>query len=367
MNTQLDTLKEQVIPQFISSGKILEFEPFGNGHINDTYRLTVEDGGKITRYVLQRLNTNVFTRPKQVMENIFAVTEFLRSKSTAGQDPRSSMYFLRPKSGDPFFKTENGLSYRMYRFIEDTVSLDLPETREDFYQSALAFGNFQRQLSDFPANRLFETIPDFHNTPNRFQNFLRAVSEDRVGRLSTVQPEVAFIREREAFTHLLTDALKNDEIPLRVTHNDTKMNNVLLYKDTRKAVCVIDLDTIMPGLSVTDFGDSIRFGASTAPEDERDLSKVRFDLNLFETYLNGFLDGCDGQLTAQEIELLPEGSKMMTLECGMRFLTDYLEGDTYFRISYPEHNLDRCRTQLKLVAEMEAHWDEMKELCRRRK
>lgn len=363
----INKIKNEILPEFDVCGKAVDISPFGNGHINDTFIVTLECGQNRKPYVLQRINKGVFKNPSAVMDNILNVTEHIRKKleMVGGDTERSVMTFIKTKGGKGFLESRDGENFRMYKYIDSSISLDLPETKDDFYESAVAFGSFQRMLSDFPADTLNETIADFHNTPDRFRKFLKAVEENKSGRRDIAEKEIKFVLEREAFTHILTDALSKGEIPLRVTHNDTKMNNVLLDEKTRKQVCVIDLDTIMPGLSVNDFGDSIRFGASTAAEDEKDLSKVHFDLDLFEVYLDGFLKGSDGQLTANEIELFPEGAKMMTLECGMRFLTDFLDGDTYFRTNYSEHNLDRCRTQFKLVYEMEEKWDKMKALVRK--
>ncbi len=363
----LRRVKDQIAPQFCIDGVATKIARFGSGHINDTFIVTTVHDSKETLYVLQRINGNVFKKPSAVMENIWNVTKHIRKKlaETGGDIERGTMMFLKTKNGDIFLSDDDGMFWRMYKHIDHSISLDMPETKEDFYQSAVAFGAFQKMLSDFPAETLHETLADFHNTPDRYNKLLKAVEENRSGRCCEVKDEISFVMEREPFTHVLTDALSKGEIPLRVTHNDAKLNNVLLDEITRKQVCVIDLDTIMPGLSVNDFGDSIRFGASTAAEDEKDLSKVHFDIDLFEVYLKGFLEGCGGQLTQNEIELLPEGAKMMTLECGIRFLTDFLDGDTYFRTHYPEHNLDRCRTQFKLVSEMEQRWDEMKALVRK--
>ena len=296
------------------------------------------------------------------MENILGVTVFLRKKIiAAGGNPlRETMNLIPRKDGGYLYQDSIGSYWRVYVFVENTVCLDAVEHPQDFYESGVAFGRFQRLLSDYPAGTLHETIPAFHDTPDRFQKFCQAVAADPLGRAASVQPEIQFILQREPFTRVLQQAYEAGDLPLRVTHNDTKLNNVMLDCKTRRAVCVIDLDTIMPGFSVTDFGDSIRFGATTAAEDEQELSKVHFDFSLYQWYVKGFLSGCDGALTAAECSLLPEGAKMMTLECGMRFLTDYLEGDHYFRIHREHHNLDRCRTQLKLVAEMEAYWDAMK-------
>lgn len=336
--------------------------PYGNGHINDTFLvICVDDEGNSYRYILQAVNSNVFKIPSQVMENIVKVTDFLKE---VAESPREVLVVVRTFSDGIHYKDKDGYFWRMYEFVEDSICLDRPENIEDFYQCAVAFGKFQRYLADFPADTLHETIPDFHNTPKRFNDFLNAVNADKCGRVASVQKEIDFIKERAEFYSVLIDSNKNGTLPLRVSHNDTKSNNVMLDYETHKALCVIDLDTIMPGFSVTDFGDAIRFGASTAAEDEKDLSKVSMDIEMFRIYAKGFLEGCAGQLLDSEIMLLPEGAKMMTIECGMRFLADYLEGDTYFKTAYAEHNLDRCRTQLKLVADMEEKWQQMKDIVK---
>jgi len=257
----------------------------------------------------------------------------------------------------------DGNFWRVYDFVEDSICLQLPETPEDFYQSAVAFGNFQQQLKDFPAHTLCEVIPNFHNTADRYRLFREALAADVCGRAAQVRDEVEFALAREEEAATLVNMLAAGELPLRVTHNDTKLNNVMLDARTRKPLCVVDLDTVMPGLSLYDFGDSIRFGAATAAEDEKDLSKVWMDLNLYETYTRGFLSACPG-LTQNERDMLPMGAKLMTLECGVRFLTDYLNGDVYFSTHYEGQNLDRCRTQFKLVADMESKWDDMKRIVK---
>ena len=295
------------------------------------------------------------------MDNIVKVTDFLKLKA---KGERKVLEVIRTYCDGTYFKDEDGYFWRMYNYIDNSICLDRPENTQDFYQCAVAFGQFQRDLTDFPADSLFETIPDFHNTPKRYNDFLESVKNDKSGRASTVKEEIEFIKSRSDFYSILIDNNKSGKLPLRVSHNDTKSNNVMLDAVTHKARCVIDLDTIMPGFSVTDFGDAIRFGASTADEDEKDISKVNLDIEMFKAYTKGFLDGCDGQLLDSEVMLLPEGAKMMTIECGMRFLADYIDGDTYFKTSYPEHNLDRCRTQLKLVADMEVKWDIMKEIVK---
>jgi hypothetical protein len=261
-----------------------------------------------------------------------------------------------------FFTDSIGCMWRGYFFLENATGFDQVEKPDDFYQSALAFGQFQNLLSDFPAATLYETIPNFHNTRIRFENFKRAVKEDVCGRANSAENEIRFVMDRGSFTGKLLDLHKDGKLPLKVTHNDTKLNNVMIDNETGKGICVIDLDTVMPGFSVNDFGDSIRFGASTAAEDEKDLSKVELDLELYELFTRGYLEGCHGSLTETEIDMLPIGAKMMTFECGMRFLTDYLQGDVYFKIHREGHNLDRCRTQFKLVEDMEKKWLDMHQI-----
>ena len=336
-------------------------EPYGNGHINDTFLVVAE-----RRYILQRMNTNVFPHPEELMENIIGVTEHIRRKAEAvgGDVERASLVVVPTLAEKNFFRDSTNHYWRMYEFTERTITREVVENAEDFYHCAEAFGNFQQQLADYPAEQLHESIANFHNTPWRYENLMKAIAEDRCGRLAEVSEEVRFARDREAFCKTLENARKAGELPLRVTHNDTKLNNILFDEQTGAPVCVIDLDTVMPGYSVNDFGDSIRFGANTAVEDETDLSRVKLDLNLFEAYAKGFLKGCNGSLTETEIDLLPIGAIMMTLECGMRFLTDYLEGDVYFKIHRPRHNLDRARNQFALVADMERRLDRMKAIIK---
>ena len=334
-------------------------EPYGNGHINDTF-LVVAD----RRYILQRMNTAIFNDPDGLMKNILGVTEYVRKKTAevGGDVDRCSIVVCSTLAGDKYFCDSTGGCWRLYEFTERTITREKVENAEDFYRCAEAFGEFQRQLADYPAETLNETIADFHNTPWRYDNLMDAVHKDSCKRLGGVLKEVAFAKERESFCGTLERAREAGKLPLRVTHNDTKLNNILFDEESGKAICVIDLDTVMPGYSVTDFGDSIRFGANTAAEDETDLSKVSLDLELFRVYAEGFIKGCGGSLTDTELELLPVGAIMMTLECGMRFLTDYLEGDTYFKIHRPNHNLDRARNQFALVADMERKLDEMRKI-----
>lgn len=348
----------EILSNFKTIGEIVSCAPFGNGHINSTYIVKTKDQNSEYKYILQGINTYVFKNPQAIMENIEKVTNYLREKSL-GKRILSLVYNI---DGHTYYKDNENNFWRVYDFIDNSICLDIVENAEDFYECAVAFGNFQRDLCDFPASTLYETILDFHNTPKRYEAFLASCDRNFSGRLDTAEREVEFVKDRKDFYSVLIDANKEGRLPLKVTHNDTKSNNVMLDKDTRKAICVIDLDTIMPGFSVTDFGDAVRFGASTAAEDEKDLDKVHFDLNFFEAYVKGFIEGCGGMLEREEILLLPEGAKMMTIECGMRFLADYIDGDVYFKTAYPEHNLVRARTQFKLVSEMEQKWDQMKQI-----
>ena len=348
---------EQAVFQFVLEGKPVSCEKYGMGHINRTF-LVVTDTGR--RYILQALNRQAFHNSPKLMENIQAVTEFLRRQN---DDPRSSLRLIPTVSGDFWVLDAEGEYWRAYDFIEDSICLQSAETPEDFYQSALAFGSFQRMLGAFPADTLYETIPDFHNTPDRYRKFDASLKKDAAGRAGSVQKEIDFVLARREEAGILQKMRENGSLPVRVTHNDTKLNNVMLDAATRKALCVIDLDTIMPGLAAYDFGDSIRFGASTAAEDETDLEKVRMSLDLYRIYAEGFIAAC-GNLTEAEVDSLPYGAKIMTQECGLRFLTDYLDGDIYFSTAYPEHNLDRARNQFRLVEDMEDKWQEMRRLVR---
>ena len=345
---------EKAAYAFEMEGEPLSCGVFGHGHINYTLLITT-DACEV--YVLQRINKYVFKDPKLVMENAGAVTTYLRERV---DDPRLALHFLHTHDGKYYHVDEDGEYWRMYDFVGG-FCLDSPRTEEDFYQSALAFGRFQHLLCDFPAATLHETIPEFHNTINRYRLFRDAIAADACGRLKNVRREVEFLLEREEKAGILQRMREAGEIPLRVTHNDTKLNNVLLDRKTGQSLCVLDLDTVMPGLSVHDFGDSIRFGAATAREDEKDASRMKLDLRLFEVYTRGFLEAAAG-LTDIEVRMLPLGAYTMTLEVGMRFLTDYLDGDHYFHVAYPEHNLVRAHTQLALLADMEEKWQDMERI-----
>ena len=358
---------KNIVYSFDIEGEVIEYVPFGNGHINETKLVTVKTENGNFQYVLQRINKNVFKQPDQLMDNYVGVTQFIRKKiEKMGGDPlREVINAIYSKDGKPYVIDEEGQYWRLLVYVTDSMSYDKVERPEQFYESAVSFGDFQYMLRDYPAETLHETIVNFHNTPDRFRQLTEAIENDAKGRLSEVMAEVEFARAREQFAHTLEDAHKAGRLPLRVTHNDTKLNNILFDINTGRPLCVVDLDTIMPGYSVNEFGDSIRFGATTALEDETDLSLVNFDISLYELYVKGFIEGAKGGLTEGELELLPIGAIMMTFECGMRFLADYLNGDTYFRIHRPSHNLDRCRNQFKLVADMEQHLDEMKAIVKK--
>ena len=349
---------ERIYRHFALEGKPIRCERYGNGHINHTCLLVTD---KPHAYILQGLNTSIFKDVPSLMRNLIAVTDHLRKQDS---DPRHVLTLVPTVDGQPYLATETGEYWRVYEFITDSLCLDKAENADDLRQSGIAFGHFQNQLADFPAETLTEIIPGFHDTPNRYAQLKRAMRENRAGRQQEVQHELEFYLAHEDEASILMDMCRRGELPLRVTHNDTKLNNVMLDSKLRTPLCVIDLDTVMPGLAANDFGDSIRFGASTAAEDEKDLRKVTLSLELFEAYTHGFLSACGKRLTSNEMETLSLGAKLMTLECGVRFLTDYLNGDIYFHVSRPEHNLDRARTQMKLVEDMETKWDHMQKIVR---
>ena len=355
-------LINEVLGAYELPGDLMKAGRYGEGHINDTYRVTVRAAdGRSLRYMLQRISREAFPHPEELMQNFVAITGFLRRKIlAAGGDPdRETLSLVRTRDGKDFHTDAQNNVWRLVPFVEGTVCLQ-EATPELFEASARAFGHFQHLLTDYPAGTLFETIPHFHDTEDRLAKFRQALRQDRFGRAASVPEEIRFVRDREADCSVAMDALRRGILPLRVTHNDTKLNNVLFDTESGEGVCVIDLDTTMPGLSIFDFGDSIRFGANHCREDEKDLSRVNLDLDLFERYTRGFLAGTAGCLTKAELDYLPWGARIITLELGIRFLTDYLEGDRYFRTAYPGHNLDRCRTQFKLVRDMETHFAEMK-------
>lgn len=343
----------EVAHRFWLQGKPESIKPYGEGHINQTFLMITDVG---VWYILQKINARVFLDIPALMQNIGRVTRHLARENS---DPRRVLTLVPTTDGQDYCVDPAGESWRVYVFVRDSLCLQAPEDTTDFIRSGQAFGRFQRQLADFPAGSLHETIRNFHNTPERFRQLEAAARYDTKGRLARVKEEMDFALARVERAGRLQRLVKEGRLVTRVTHNDTKLNNVLLDALTREPLCVIDLDTVMPGLAAHDFGDSIRFGASTAAEDETDLDRVSLSIPMFEAYAQGFLAECGDSLTQDELRSLSEGAWAMTLECGMRFLTDYLSGDSYYRVHREHHNLDRCRTQFKLVREMEEKWDRM--------
>ncbi len=332
----------EIVPaayEFQMDGAPVACEEFGHGHINSTYKITTDAGHE---YVLQKINKYVFHNPVQLMANANAVTSFIREREA---DPRAAIHFIPTRNDDGSFchRDSDGEFWRMYDYVGG-FCVDQPETDEDFYQSAVG-----------------ETIPNFHNTVDRYRQLEESIRQDLEHRVKRARQEIAFALDRKEKACSLQRMRESGELPLRVTHNDTKLNNVLLDRNTRKALCVLDLDTVMPGLSAYDFGDSIRFGAATAAEDAKDPSTMKLDLHLFEVYTRGFLSSATA-LTDKEVAMLPLGAYIMTMECGIRFLKDFLDGDLYFKTAYRDHNLVRCRTQLALAADMEIKWEDMQRI-----
>ena len=362
-----ESILQEVLAAYDFPATLLGAVRYGQGHINDTFCVLCQpQEGDCIRFILQGLSSAAFPHPEELMENFVGITRFLRDKILAeGGDPaRETLGLVQTRDGRDFYTDSNGKVWRLTPFIENTDCFQ-SATPELFEASARAFGRFQYMLQGYPAETLHETIVNFHNTEDRFAKFLAALEADKLDRAKDIQEEVNFVLARKADCSVALQALRDGVLPLRVTHNDTKLNNILIDRETGEGICVIDLDTTMPGLSINDFGDSIRFGANHSAEDEKDLSKVNFDIDLYEAYTRGFIQGAQGGLTEAELEYLPWGSRLMTLECGIRFLTDYLDGDNYFRIHYPEQNLDRCRTQFKLVQDMEQQFDEMKAVIKK--
>jgi Ser/Thr protein kinase RdoA (MazF antagonist) len=351
--------------QFRFEGELLDVHPHGLGHINETYvvRTRTADGA-LRRYVLQRLNRDVFEQPEEVMQNIERVTGHLREKilEIEGDPQRQTLNLVHTLDGDAFHRTADADYWRAEVFIEGARTYEIAESPEQLYSAAKAFGEFQEMLRDFPLRRLHTTLPDFHHTPRRFAAFIAAVERDPENRAHQVRAEIEFVERRGGDVNCLVALLERGELAERVVHNDAKLNNVMIDDETGDGVCVIDLDTVMPGLAVLDFGDVVRSGANPASEDERDLSKVSLDLHSFDWIARGYLEATHGFLNPGEVDALPDAARLITLEQGMRFLTDYLCGDVYYKVHRPEQNLDRCRTQLEMVRDMEPKLEQMRSL-----
>lgn len=344
---------KEVAGLFEIEGNITEIERYGGGHINDTYRFTATAGGRKVYYILQRINHRVFKNVDGLMKNIDAVTTYIKEKSIEETGRAKGLLEIIPTKKGDIYVNVDGEYYRCYNCIENAYSIETTPTIEEFFMSGVGYGKFQKCLDGFPADKLVETIPNFHNTEARYKKFADTVSSDPKGRFANVQKEVDFFLSRKAYAGKVVNLIASGDIPLRVTHNDTKLNNILIDFQTKETVAVIDLDTVMPGSMLYDFGDSIRSGANTGAEDEKDLEKVHFSLPHFDAYAKGFIGEVKDIITLTEAENMAFGAILMTYECGMRFLTDYLEGDVYFKIHRDGHNLDRARTQIKMVEEME--------------
>lgn len=346
---------DKVREQYGFPGIFLGDSRASGGHINDTIIVRYREGEQERRYILQRINRHVFRNPEQVMDNIARVTGYLqgRIREHGGDPARETLTLIPAPDGRNIVRDAAGEYWRAYAFIEDATAYETAQNDAMFYESALAFGRFQAWLTDFPAGTLHETIPDFHNTAKRFRDYMESIARNKAGRLDGVCDEVEWLLEHEHYAHAFEGIVENGEVPLRVTHNDAKLSNIMMDDATGKGLAVIDLDTVMPGLSMMDFGDGIRSGACTAGEDEPDITRVHFDRKRYDLYLKGFLAGCDGCLTSREEALMPMGAKVITYEQALRFLADYLDGDVYYHVERERQNLDRARTQIRLLAEME--------------
>lgn len=356
----------EVCRHFGIAGEFHSHKVFTDGHINTTYVATFVHKGRFHKYLVQGINVRVFKNPQELMENIVGVTKYLRSKieESGGNPDRETLTFLKADNNKYYFY-HLGKCWRIYNFIDNSFTINVIENPAVFENAGRSFGLFQKRLDGYPMEGLHEIIKDFHNTPKRIEALEKSIEENRAGRVHQVTEEIEFALSRKKDAEVVLNLYKEGLIPLRVTHNDTKLNNILFDEKTGESLCVIDLDTIMPGFSLYDFGDSIRFGGNTTREDDDDLENVNISLELFESFTKGFLSACAGDLTKAEVEHLAFSAKLMTFECGVRFLTDYLDGDIYFRTAYHEHNLVRARNQFKLVSEIEKNLDKMNEIVDR--
>lgn len=357
MTTRIKHNLAHVVPYFQLQGDFVSAQPYGSGHIHDTYEVVYDQAGTRVRYIAQRINHVVFKDVPVLMENIVRTTQHIRGKLETADTPfigRRVLTLVPTVDGTDYCQDADGLFWRIYLFIEGARTFDILENNRQAYEAAKAFGQFQSLLADLPLPRLHETIPDFHHTRARFDALIRAIDADAEGRVDSARTDIDFVLQREAMVDVLLDLLRDGELPERITHNDTKLNNVMIDDETSEGVCVIDLDTVMPGSALYDFGDMIRTGTNTGAEDERDLSKISVNLDIYQALVQGYLESAGGFLTPKEKELLPFSGKLISFEIGIRFLTDYLAGDVYFKVHREGHNLDRCRTQFKLVESLDA-------------
>ena len=355
-----------IAKQFKTDDEIIEIKPLGIGNINDSFRVKGAKGN----YVLQKLNTHVFRDPEGVMENIRLITEHIAAKvdEEGGNKERSTLEFLQTKAeGTLLYRDSAGNVWRMYRFVEGVITIQNVKSAEEAYKAAFAFGKFQAHLADFDAEKLTETIPNFHHTGKRWEAFLEAVRRDRAGRADEVRDLIAYAEKESYLANSLVDAVRAGILPVRVAHNDTKINNILFDKDTGVGICVIDLDTVMPETALCDFGDMVRSGANATDEEDTNLENVYLDMEYYEAFLRGFLEGTAGRLKDEEMERLALSAKVITFELAIRFLGDYLDGDVYFSIRKPKQNLERAANQFKLLADMEEKYAEMEAAYKRLK
>ena len=351
----------EISKQFQIYGEILHAETCKIGHINETYSATYDQGGTRVRYIHQKINQNVFKNPDAVMKNVMRVTTHLRQKlegQRVGDITRRCLIVVPTRSGESYFKDADSF-WRTFVYVEGVQTFEAVQSPAQALQAGRAFGNFQSLLVDLPGDRLHETIPDFHNTRKRFEAFKKSVENDHFNRAMEAQKEIDFALQHEEIVDVILQAMAKKKIPERITHNDTKFNNVMLDVATGNAMCVVDLDTVMPGCALYDFGDMVRTTTSPTLEDEKDLSKVKMQMPMFKKLAEGYLGTAGSFLNKYEKALIAFSGKLITFEIGMRFLTDYLSGDTYFRIHRPGHNLDRCRTQFKLVESIEKQEEAM--------
>jgi aminoglycoside phosphotransferase (APT) family kinase protein len=354
--------------QFGIFGDFVEAAPYGTGHINDTYAGVFNQSGRTMRYIFQRINHHVFRNPSAVMENINRVTAHLRQKleeSQADQISRRVLTLVPTHDGRQWDMDAEGNHWRCYLFIEGATTYDQIETTAQAFEAARAFGTFQQMLADLPAPRLRDTIPDFHHTRRRFDALRQSARDDACRRAAAVNSEIAFCLERENLVDVLLDLQARGQVPERVTHNDTKLDNVMIDDQTGEGICVIDLDTVMPGLVLYDFGDLCRTATRPTAEDEVDLSRVEMRLDMFEALVRGYLAAAGDFLNAIEKDHLAFSAKLITFEIGLRFLTDHLQGDRYFKIQRPGQNLDRARVQFKMVQSIERQEAAMDEVVER--
>lgn len=353
---------KKIIENFAINGEIVEINPINNGIINTTYVVVFKSNNQSSKYLLQKINTNIFKEPYRLMKNIENVTNYIKSKDT---DSKEFVTVINTKEGAPLYVSEDDFShkeyYRVYNYIDDSITYNKSVSKEVVYNTGKAFGHFCKVLRNYPMELLEETIENFHNTKKRYLDFLESYKLDAVERRQKAYQEICEIMSRQEDCNIIVDLLDKKKIPYRVTHNDTKVNNVLMDPNTKRSIAVIDLDTAMPGSGLYDYGDGVRSAASTALEDEKDLSKVSLDMEMFKAYTDGYLSEMADYLKTAEVNNMANSIKVITLELAIRFLSDYLNGDTYFKTDYETHNLDRARNQLKLVKDIESKMPEMEE------